>query len=325
MSIQSFLDNLIFLNLLIVTVISWASLIFSSLKNLTKIGFYGTACANVLAFLLLGLRWLNFGYFPLSNLYESLIFLVWGITFVTLIVEDNSNVAIVGSISTPIALFVTGFASLSLPESMQAPSPLVPALKSNWLMLHVTVMMLSYASLIVGSLLSIFFLVLAKNQTSNLAVQGNSYGDMFAKPAYTDTFFYESDSSVLAPNATGEYQTGYPEKEKTSENRLGLLESIDNLSYRTISFGFPLLTMGIIAGAVWANEAWGSYWSWDPKETWALITWLVFASYLHARITKSWQGEKPAMIASVGFVVVWICYLGVNFLGKGLNTYGQIL
>ena len=325
MSIQSFLDNLIFLNLLIVTVISWASLIFSSLKNLTKIGFYGTACANVLAFLLLGLRWLNFGYFPLSNLYESLIFLVWGITFVTLIVEDNSNVAIVGSISTPIALFVTGFASLSLPESMQAPSPLVPALKSNWLMLHVTVMMLSYASLIVGSLLSIFFLVLAKNQTSNLAVQGNSYGDMFAKPAYTDTFFYESDSSVLAPNATGEYQTGYPEKEKTSENRLGLLESIDNLSYRTISFGFPLLTMGIIAGAVWANEAWGSYWSWDPKETWALITWLVFASYLHARITKSWQGEKPAMIASVGFVVVWICYLGVNFLGKGLHTYGQLL
>jgi len=325
MSIQSFLDNLIFLNLLIVTVISWASLVFASLKNLTKIGFYGTACANVLAFLLLGLRWLNFGYFPLSNLYESLIFLVWGITFVTLIVEDNSNVAIVGSISTPIALFVTGFASLSLPESMQAPSPLVPALKSNWLMLHVTVMMLSYASLIVGSLLSIFFLVLAKNQTSNLAVQGNSYGDMFAKPAYTDTFFYESDSSVLAPNATGEYQTGYPEKEKTSENRLGLLESIDNLSYRTISFGFPLLTMGIIAGAVWANEAWGSYWSWDPKETWALITWLVFASYLHARITKSWQGEKPAMIASVGFVVVWICYLGVNFLGKGFHTYGQIL
>ena len=324
MSIQSFLDNLIFLNLLIVTVISWASLIFSSLKNLTKIGFYGTACANVLAFLLLGLRWLNFGYFPLSNLYESLIFLVWGITFVTLIVEDNSNVAIVGSISTPIALFVTGFASLSLPESMQAPSPLVPALKSNWLMLHVTVMMLSYASLIVGSLLSIFFLVLAKNQTSNLAVQGNSYGDMFAKPAYTDTFFYESDSSVLAPNATGEYQTGYPEKEKTSENRLGLLESIDNLSYRTISFGFPLLTMGIIAGAVWANEAWGSYWSWDPKETWALITWLVFASYLHARITKSWQGEKPALIASAGFVVVWICYLGVNFLGQGLHTYGQI-
>ena len=110
-----------------------------------------------------------------------------------------------------------------------------------------------------------------------------------------------------------------------NQNRLSLLESVDNLSYRTISFGFPLLTIGIIAGAVWANEAWGSYWSWDPKETWALITWLVFASYLHARITKSWQGRKPAIIASFGFVVVWICYLGVNFLGKGLHTYGQML
>ena len=112
---------------------------------------------------------------------------------------------------------------------------------------------------------------------------------------------------------------------KADTTKLSLLESIDNLSYRTISFGFPLLTIGIIAGAVWANEAWGSYWSWDPKETWALITWLVFASYLHARITKTWQGEKPAIIASVGFIVVWICYLGVNFLGKGLHTYGQVM
>ena len=112
---------------------------------------------------------------------------------------------------------------------------------------------------------------------------------------------------------------------KNSAGRLSLLESIDNMSYRTISFGFPLLTIGIVAGAVWANEAWGSYWSWDPKETWALITWLVFASYLHTRITKNLQGEKPALIAALGFIVVWICYLGVNFLGKGLHTYGQIL
>ena len=107
-------------------------------------------------------------------------------------------------------------------------------------------MMLSYASLIIGSLTSIF-LVLAKNQTSNLAVQGNCTVYV-AKPAYTDTFFMSQIARYL-PKCAGEYQTGYPEKEKTSENRLGLLESIDNLSYRTISFGFPL-TMGIIAGAV---------------------------------------------------------------------------
>ena len=108
------------------------------------------------------------------------------------------------------------------------------------------------------------------------------------------------------------------------EKKLNLLESLDNLSYRIIGLGFPLLTIGIIAGAVWANEAWGSYWSWDPKETWALITWLVFAAYLHTRITKSWQGKGPAMLASLGFIVVWVCYLGVNFLGKGLHSYGWI-
>jgi cytochrome c-type biogenesis protein CcsB len=84
------------------------------------------------------------------------------------------------------------------------------------------------------------------------------------------------------------------------------------------------LTLGIISGAVWANEAWGSYWSWDPKETWALITWIVFASYIHARLTKNWQGQKAAFLGALGFVVVWVCYLGVNFLGKGLHSYGWL-
>jgi cytochrome c-type biogenesis protein CcsB len=107
-----------------------------------------------------------------------------------------------------------------------------------------------------------------------------------------------------------------------SPQRLSLADTLDNISYRVIGLGFPLLTIGIIAGAVWANEAWGSYWSWDPKETWALITWLVFAAYLHARITRGWQGRRPAILAATGFIVVWICYLGVNLLGKGLHSYG---
>jgi cytochrome c-type biogenesis protein CcsB len=271
---------------------------------------------------LLALRWLNFGYFPLSNLYESLLFLAWGITFITIVIENRSQLNLVGSISTPIALFVTGFASLSLPETMQTPSPLVPALKSNWLMMHVTVMMLSYASLIIGSLLGIFFLILSKGKGKSIELQGNSYGTSYTNTNLVDTAFYKTETLDNYNNLLIDQEL--PGNQKFDE-RLTLLESIDNLSYRTISFGFPLLTIGIIAGAVWANEAWGSYWSWDPKETWALITWLVFASYLHARLTKSWQGEKPAMIASLGFIVVWVCYLGVNFLGKGLHTYGQIL
>tara|TARA_B100000497_G_C7594408_1_gene357363 strand:+ start:242 stop:856 length:615 start_codon:yes stop_codon:yes gene_type:complete len=204
---------------------------------------------------------------------------------------------------------------------MQSPAPLVPALKSNWLMMHVTVMMLSYASLIVGSLLGILFLILIRGRKDKVKLQGSSYGTTFSGSSLTNTAFYTEETFDSLSNFVSEES----EKNEIEETRLNLLESIDNLSYRTISFGFPFLTLGIISGAVWANEAWGSYWSWDPKETWALITWLVFASYLHARITKAWQGEKPAIIASFGFIVVWICYLGVNFLGKGLHTYGQIL
>ena len=323
MNIQSILDNLIFANLLLVTIFYWASLVFSKFRFLSKIGYYGNICANVCLVILLGSRWLTFGYFPLSNLYESLMFLAWGIVTLTVLIEDQSKVSIVGSISTPIALFITGFASLSLPEAMQAPSPLVPALKSNWLMMHVTVMMLSYASLLVGSVLSIFFLVLINTQKKQFRIQGSSYGETTPINRFPEPALFKAESINDYPNLF----TGNDNSIENTpiDNRLTLLESIDNLSYRTISFGFPLLTIGIIAGAVWANEAWGSYWSWDPKETWALITWLVFASYLHARLTKAWQGEKPAMIASVGFVVVWICYLGVNFLGKGLHTYGQII
>jgi cytochrome c-type biogenesis protein CcsB len=322
MDIQSLLDNIIFVNLLFLTIVYWGSLVAPKIKIFSVIGSYGNIFANFCLFTLLGLRWLNFGYFPLSNLYESLLFLAWGITFITLVIENRSQVKVIGSISTPIALFVTGFASLSLPESMQAPAPLVPALKSNWLMMHVTVMMLSYASLIIGSLLGIFFLILIKGKGENIALQGSAYGTEFTNKNLVNTAFYQTETINNYNTSLLDQDTG---ANIISDERLNLLESIDNLSYRTISFGFPLLTIGIIAGAVWANEAWGSYWSWDPKETWALITWLVFASYLHARLTKAWQGEKPAIIAALGFVVVWICYLGVNFLGKGLHTYGQIL
>jgi cytochrome c-type biogenesis protein CcsB len=331
MGIQSFLNNLIFLSLLIVTIVYWASLVYSNFKILEKVGFYGNFFANFLIFALLGLRWLNFGYFPLSNLYESLMFLTWGVTFISLIVQEQSKVSLIGSMTSPLALFISGFASLSLPENMQAPSPLVPALKSNWLMMHVTVMLLSYASLIIGSLLAIFFLVLSYGKTKDIVLQGNSFGKSFSSSIPQDAAFYKVESSSSSLNLLDDssYQSLSSESNALSINetngRLSLLESIDNMSYRTISFGFPLLTIGIIAGAVWANEAWGSYWSWDPKETWALITWLVFASYLHTRITKNLQGETPALIASLGFIVVWICYLGVNFLGKGLHTYGQIL
>jgi cytochrome c-type biogenesis protein CcsB len=186
--------------------------------------------------------------------------------------------------------------------------------------MHVSIMMLSYSTLIIGSLLSILFLVLTRGKDINL--QGSSIGDTSVVNNSSTELNFDRN---LALGFLDSNQIVSQSSSQTSKSRLTLLESLDNLSYRIIGLGFPLLTVGIIAGAVWANEAWGAYWSWDPKETWALITWLVFASYLHARITKSWQGKKPAILASIGFVVVWICYLGVNFLGKGLHSYGWVL
>ncbi|MCJ7501236.1 c-type cytochrome biogenesis protein CcsB [bacterium] len=100
------------------------------------------------------------------------------------------------------------------------------------------------------------------------------------------------------------------------------LKVLDEVNYKSIAVGFPLLTLGIITGAAWANYAWGTYWSWDPKETWSLITWFIYAAYLHARLTRGWQGRRAALLSIVGFLAVVFTYFGVNFLLSGLHSYG---
>ncbi len=109
-------------------------------------------------------------------------------------------------------------------------------------------------------------------------------------------------------------------REKEEKTRLPELKVIDNMVYRSIVAGFILLTMAIVTGAVWAETAWGSYWSWDPKETWSLITWFVYAIFLHVRLVRGWRGKKTAVIAIIGFVAVIFTYFGVNLIG-GLHSY----
>ena len=137
----------------------------------------------------------------------------------------------------------------------------------------------------------------------------------------------EDRIKIIGSNVDEKYQTFYDFDKVNNMNSLEIVEfsqseQLDSLSYRCITFGFLLLTVGLISGAVWANEAWGSWWSWDPKETWALICWLVYAAYLHTRLTRGWQGKKPALLAIAGFFVIIICYIGVNLLGVGLHSYG---
>jgi hypothetical protein len=259
-------------------------------------------------------RWFLSKHFPLSNLYESLLFLNWSLlTFffffekflksqflLKMEVEENQSALrdsenFFGAILSSFLLFLQSFADWQLPDEMRIVRPLVPALQSNWLLMHVSIMIFSYATLFIGSLFSIVYLVL-------------------------DTF-KENDSKnefLLKLNTTKAVLSG----PNTLEN---VLKDLDTKSSQILSLGFPLLTLGILSGAIWANEAWGSYWSWDPKETWAFITWLVFAFYLHTRIQKGWKGKDSALVATLGFFIIWICYLGVNLLAKGLHSYGWIV
>ncbi len=117
-------------------------------------------------------------------------------------------------------------------------------------------------------------------------------------------------------------ENGPRKKGSSLLNFLPSSEVLDEVGYKTIAIGFPLLTIGIITGAFWANVAWGTYWSWDPKETWSLIVWLIYAAYLHARITKGWRGNKAALLSIVGFSATLFCYLGVNLILSGLHSYG---
>jgi cytochrome c-type biogenesis protein CcsB len=261
------------------------------------------ATANLCLTAQLVLRWWDSGHFPISNLYESLCFLAWGCTLTQLLVERAWPNPLVPAAATPMALGCVAFASFALPDRLQEASPLVPALRSSWLVMHVSVIMLSYAALLVGSLLSVA--VLFTDRSSRLELRSSSIGSGSFRQANLATG--PAEQTLLAPTLF-----------RSSEE-------LDSLSYRTITVGFLLLSVGLVSGAVWANEAWGSWWSWDPKETWALITWLVYAAYLHTRLVRGWQGRKPALVASAGLVVIAICYIGVNLLGIGLHSYGWFL
>ena len=255
------------------------------------------AGANLCLTAQLVLRWWESGHFPISNLYESLCFLAWGCTLTQLLVERTWPSPLVPAAATPMALGCVAFASFALPDRLQEASPLVPALRSSWLVMHVSVIMISYAALLVGSLLSLAVL---------FTDRGNSM---------------ELRSSSIGSGGYRQAQLATPQLQLSSV-AMPAVEQLDSLSYRTITVGFLLLSVGLVSGAVWANEAWGSWWSWDPKETWALICWLVYAAYLHTRLIRGWQGRKPALVAAAGLVVIVVCYIGVNLLGIGLHSYG---
>nr|WGH10837.1 cytochrome c biogenesis protein [Lobelia doniana] len=253
---------------------------------------------------LLVTRWIYSGHFPLSDLYESLIFLSWSFSLIHIVAyfKKNKNLSAITASST---IFTQGFATSSLLSEIQKPAILVPALQSEWLIMHVSMMILSYAALLCGSLLSAALLVFTFRKKSNRFLKSFSFNEIQ----------YSYDRSTILRNTSFFSGKNYYKSQ--------LIQQLDFWSYRVISLGFLFLTTGIISGAVWANEAWGSYWSWDPKEIWAFITWMIFAIYLHIRTNKNFPGENSALVAALGFLIIWICYFGVNLLGIGLHSYGS--
>jgi cytochrome c-type biogenesis protein CcsB len=286
---------------------------FNFFQKNNKIGFIGVLISNFCLTLLLFSRWLESNHFPFTNLFESLLLLCWILTAIHLTLYTFESFKgfeyLLGVLLSPLTLFLNAFATFCLPDDLQKSTLLVPALQSNWLVMHVSVMILSYGFLLCGSLLALGYII-----CNRILLLDNSFqNQVFASQNATDakTLVQGQIAHQLLKN-----------KQVLISSPNSLLVRLDNGSYRCIGLGFAFLTLGILSGAVWANEAWGSYWSWDPKETWALITWIIYALYLHVRLTKGWNGEKPSFVAIFGFFSVWLCYLGVNLLGSGLHSYG---
>nr|QXI88249.1 heme attachment to plastid cytochrome c [Ulva intestinalis] len=376
-NLETSLININFIILFVAMILYWlkSSFFFKGFNNLPDIFII---ISNILQLSFLCIRWVNSNHFPLSNLYESLLFLSYSLTsiliifnitvekksyfknfynnLVSLFLKNNNKInktvypnnsflnSIFGSILTPLILLLNTFANFSLPIELKTVNALVPALKSNWLLMHVTVMILSYAALLCGCLFSIAYLILTF--LSNFLYNKNKKLLLLDKnklDSLNENFLYENPNSIKEVNLVfNSYffdinkiknteffdENGNENFSTTSkkyfilDNLASLMLTLDNLSYRILGLGFPLLTMGLLSGAVWANQTWGSYWSWDPKETWALITWFIFAIYFHTRLSKGWSGFKSSLLASFGFIIIWVCYLGVNLMGKGLHSYG---
>jgi len=385
----------------------------------TTIGFV----ANTLA---VAHRWYLSGRPPFASIYEMLLSFVWTLAMLTLVAEKKFGVKIIGSITMPLAVVCVILMQL-LPSEVR---PLVPALQSTWLHVHVTLAMLSYATCAVSFALAMMFLIKDNFSTESflawtstlvagiylgiVATRFERWGGLsvtawdvehksdiflgrgvrlfvtipelgwlfviallgalvplvlyFMARAKNDSAYLRiadkavfvgillqlvvlaafvmrtKDAAYASPFQEGLYPTSLAAspfilggmvagifasllylmllwRRNDLQHLLPSADTLDRVTYKTICIAFPLLTGMIATGAFWANRTWGSYWSWDPKETWAAITWLVYAGYLHMRVTRGWRGRRAAYFAILGFGVVIFTFLGVTYLLPGLHAY----
>ncbi|WP_448588511.1 c-type cytochrome biogenesis protein CcsB [Thermocrinis sp.] len=204
---------------------------------------------------------------PWSNLFEALTFWSFLVGVIYLFLERKYGVRFLGALVAPV---IFGLSFFAISKASSEITPLMPALRSYWLYLHVITAFVGYAGFTIAFGGAVLYLLKEKSQKFHF---------------------------------------------------LPSLDVLDEIAYKSVVIVFPIWTASIILGAVWANEAWGGYWSWDPKEVWSLIVWLFFGAYLHARQMLGWRGTKTAWVLVFGFISVLICFFAINLFFPGLHSY----
>lgn len=330
-------------------------------------------------------RWIGAGYYPISNMYEFMNFFGWGIMLMFLWINRQYNMPALGAVMAPIGLLILAYASI-FPREVQ---PLIPALQSYWLILHVSVAALGEAGFAVAFGAALMYLLRAQSthefnrfgqraleftlfcmvalagfiglallfKTQGYQVPIPGTGGYYTLPPLIGPTGFEGELTralgvSLPLLSTPAWMSGVNAAQKLNtivislfvgaviygvlrlafkvplRQKLGSwlqhldLDVLDDISYKGVAVGFPLFTLGgLLFAMIWAQQAWGRFWGWDPKEVWALIMWLTYSGYLHLRMTRGWRGAKAAWMAVVGFVVVLFTLLGVNLLIVGLHSY----
>lgn len=249
---------------------------------LSKLAFRVQLAAIAVHTAAIVLRGILMGRLPMANQYEFATAFAWALCLVCLLFIRKFRFPVLGAFASPVALLLALYAGLQKlnewkvieANGVDSIRNLMPALRSSWLGIHVSTVIIAYGAFGVSFVLSIIFLMRDR-------MKENGFWDVHI-----------------------------PKKEK-----------LDVISYRSVSLGMMFLTVTINIGGIWAENAWGSYWSWDPKETWALVTWVIYLLYLHLRIRKGWSGKTAAIFGAVGFLCVLFTYIGVNTLLPGLHSY----
>ena len=272
----------------------------------------------------------DIGHIPVSNLYEVFIMFCWMTALFYLYYEDQYKTRSMGAFVMLVVSAAVGFLLwYTLVREAHEIQPLVPALQSWWMKVHVPANFVGYGTFAIAAMLAFAYLIKQSATESRwyklaplwllgivLCLEPLVFRQSSLEKGGSYWFVYFGISALIVG--------GILSMRRRIAERLPSFEVLDDVMYKAIAVGFAFFTIATVLGALWAAEAWGGYWSWDPKETWALIVWLNYAAWLHMRLMKGLRGTVAAWWALVGLAVTTFAFLGVNMFLSGLHSYGEL-